>query len=436
MLEAYELKKQLIEGLKQFLSNCANNKYKYNTYKQEIPLKSIKELLPFVGESTCFYFKSPDAMEYLGLGELALFNHNLDFYKVEKLTNGNPELIIFSATPFNTSLELKGIWEQFKDHHLFLPQFTFEKSNGKTFININILDETFDNAISQMELLTRLERVFSFIHRDSKQLEPIKEELIPQEKGWDEMIETSIKEFKETNLSKVVLARSQSITYKKEVDAFSIFNNFKSSDNLFEIFFHIEHGPSFISFTPERLFISDGHTVSIDAIAGTLKKSESTDGSELLSSLKDLEEHRFVSDFISSGLHELGGTVSKEFTEVLLTLPSLYHIQTRLSAHFKERIPFNKLLKQFHPTPAVGGFPRRDAIKFIEKYEPIDRGLYAGALGITSRNNTTLAVGIRSLLINENKIHFFGGAGVVDKSDSTKEWLETTAKIESVQCMM
>ena len=88
-----------------------------------------------------------------------------------------------------------------------------------------------------------------------------------------------------------------------------------------------------------------------------------------------------------------------------------------------------ELLKKLHPTPAVGGFPRAEAVKFIQQHEDFDRGWYAAPIGwINTSGNGEFAVAIRSGLIMKNQVRFFAGCGIVQDSDPQKEWEETNMK--------
>lgn len=57
------------------------------------------------------------------------------------------------------------------------------------------------------------------------------------------------------------------------------------------------------------------------------------------------------------------------------------------------------LLAALHPTPAVCGRPREDALGFLAASEPFDRGYYAGPFGWLSQGAAEFVVAIRSALV-------------------------------------
>ena len=123
--------------------------------------------------------------------------------------------------------------------------------------------------------------------------------------------------------------------------------------------------------------------------------------------------------------------VSIGMTE-LMELKNLFHLKTSIVATDgqKNLIEWVRLL---HPTPAMGGKPRKKALKLIEKYEQHDRGLFAAPIGIVEKNGDGIfVVGIRSALIDGNKIYAYAGCGIVEQSDCREEYEETNTKLRTI----
>lgn len=91
----------------------------------------------------------------------------------------------------------------------------------------------------------------------------------------------------------------------------------------------------------------------------------------------------------------------------------------------------HELIRELHPTPAVGGFPREKAVPFIQEIETLERGWYSGPVGWFNMNGFgEFAVAIRSALLHKNSATLYAGCGIVDNSDPMKEWNETILKFE------
>ena len=83
----------------------------------------------------------------------------------------------------------------------------------------------------------------------------------------------------------------------------------------------------------------------------------------------------------------------------------------------------------FTPTPAVGGYPARRALRAIAEMETFDRGWYAGLVGWVGRDAAEFAVAIRSGLFEGSRLSVFAGAGIVAGSEAGVEWQELDCKM-------
>lgn len=86
-----------------------------------------------------------------------------------------------------------------------------------------------------------------------------------------------------------------------------------------------------------------------------------------------------------------------------------------------------------HPTPAVGGFPAREAAEWISNNEPLERGWYTGTVGwIDGNGDGEIAVAIRCGVLTRTHAYIFAGAGVVAASTAEAEYAETAGKMGPV----
>ena len=86
-------------------------------------------------------------------------------------------------------------------------------------------------------------------------------------------------------------------------------------------------------------------------------------------------------------------------------------------------------MKHLHPTPALGGVPRKAALEVIRNYERMNRGLYAAPIGwIDSEGNGEFAVAIRSAALIKDKAYLYAGGGIVADSKPNLEYEETLVK--------
>mgnify|MGYP002622970426 CR=1 FL=1 len=115
----------------------------------------------------------------------------------------------------------------------------------------------------------------------------------------------------------------------------------------------------------------------------------------------------------------------------LLKLDNGQHLKTSFHGTLKNSKDNQEIISLLHPTPAVAGHPKNDALKAIERIEPFNRGWYAAPVGYIGYDETEFAVAIRSGLVNKKTLSLFAGAGIVDGSTAHDEWEEIEHKMGS-----
>ncbi|MEX2601427.1 MAG: isochorismate synthase [Balneolaceae bacterium] len=193
-------------------------------------------------------------------------------------------------------------------------------------------------------------------------------------------------------------------------------------------------GPAFIGATPERLISLRHNRVLTEGLAGSISRGESASEDSalehrLMESLKDRSEHDFVVRDIRANLEPLSRDLEHPALPRIKKLDNVQHLFTPIRARARNNITIHELAGTLHPTPAVGGYPRAQAIPYIEEIETIDRGWYAGPIGWANLNGDgEFSVAIRSALVNGTKASLFAGCGIVADSDPDREWEETQLK--------
>src|SRR5690606_34510166 len=82
------------------------------------------------------------------------------------------------------------------------------------------------------------------------------------------------------------------------------------------------------------------------------------------------------------------------------------------------------------PTPAVGGTPRAEALRYIREHEGLDRGWYAAPVGwMAASGQGEVAVALRSALVEGAEASLVAGCGIVGDSDPEREYAESSVKL-------
>ena len=108
------------------------------------------------------------------------------------------------------------------------------------------------------------------------------------------------------------------------------------------------------------------------------------------------------------------------------------HLQTLVSSKIDDLCPFD-LLELLHPSPAVCGSPKNEAMDWINTLESFSRGNYASPIGwVDSEGNSEFRVAIRGARYINQNLEFTAGSGIVKGSIVNKEIEEIKLKFESL----
>ena len=149
---------------------------------------------------------------------------------------------------------------------------------------------------------------------------------------------------------------------------------------------------------------------------------------------KEVLEQEYVTRYIHDVLHSFGIRDYRVTSPYVKKAGNLVHLRTDFSLAF-EKINGKlwELVEALHPTPAVAGQPKEDAIRFIRNLEPHDRDYYTGFLGpVTQDQEIDLFVNLRCMKITPDFLSLYIGGGITLDSDPSDEWDETRWKAESL----
>jgi isochorismate synthase len=196
-------------------------------------------------------------------------------------------------------------------------------------------------------------------------------------------------------------------------------------------------GNAFLGASPERLVRLAQSEILTDAVAGTQRCEPGDDAAALAQALlrrsKDRSEHTIVLQHLFGILDPICETLGAPETPDVMKLPHLLHLRTAVRGRARPGAHVLDLVSRLHPTPAVAGWPRPEAMDWIREVEGGERGWYAGPIGwVNAAGEGDFAVGIRSVAIRGRSARLFAGAGIVEGSDPELEWSETELKMKGV----
>ncbi|HXV92167.1 MAG TPA: isochorismate synthase, partial [Pseudonocardia sp.] len=194
--------------------------------------------------------------------------------------------------------------------------------------------------------------------------------------------------------------------------------------------------------TPELLVRRIGDAVHSRVLAGTIWPDPAGRGSDddlatrLLGSAKDRREHALAVDSLAAALRPYCARIDAPDTPKVLALRNVSHLATDVRGRLHPAAPASllQLAGAVHPTAAVGGTPREEAVALIAELEGMDRGRYAGPVGwVDTSGEGELGIALRCAQLDGPVARLFAGCGVVADSDPDAEVREAAAKLVAVR---
>lgn len=254
---------------------------------------------------------------------------------------------------------------------------------------------------------------------------------------WKEVVAAAVELLEEGKLAKVVLARRIDIEANRP---FVVSDVLERLSSLYPscMVYSVE---GFLGASPELLVRRSGDIVESQPLAGTVARSGDVHGDEvlvarLMGTPKLRYEHGVVVESIAAALEPLCARLDVPETPSVLGLRNVSHLATPIRGRLspsRDQPTVLELAARIHPTPAVGGSPRQDAVEYLQKVEGFDRGRYAGPVGWIDRHGDgCFALGIRCAEVAGPSARIYAGNGIVAGSDPADELAETQLKLQAL----
>ena len=344
--------------------------------------------------------------------------------------------VLLGGFSFDPLKEKTQDWDGFSEAHFYVPQFMLSEINGIQFITTNIFiqKDRIENAKVELE-----KNSFAFqkkLEEYSSPSEPSIKKITEVDRAtWKNTVDKVISNL-DGHLKKVVLARASKIHFSRELESELVLKKLIQQQSNGYIFALEAKDKCFIGASPERLVKKEGETVFSTCLAGSIsrggnKEEDNTLAEALLSDLKNRDEHNYVVKMIKNAREEVCSRVEMPPNPQIMKMRDIQHLYTPVSGKVKETESLISLIRLLHPTPALGGFPREEALKVIREVEGLDRGMYGAPIGwLDYQGNGEFAVSIRSGLLHGNVATIFAGCGIVADSDPDSEYEETAIKFK------
>lgn len=231
------------------------------------------------------------------------------------------------------------------------------------------------------------------------------------------------------DFSKLVLSRSIFIPADSPASPIALYQKAcESYPRMMIILVSTPQSGTWLVATPEILLSGREEQWQTVALAGTMPFSE-----EVFWSDKNIQEQRFVATYITEQLEHFTSDF-KETGPRTVRAGHLAHLRSDFRFLLEGTQHIGELIQTLHPTPAVCGLPKHEALQFILRNEHHDRSYYSGFMGpLFVDGFTNLFVTLRCMRIFENGYSLYAGGGILCDSQEEQEWQETEIKLDTMR---
>ena len=187
----------------------------------------------------------------------------------------------------------------------------------------------------------------------------------------------------------------------------------------------------FAGLSPEILFEINNNKLRTMALAGTAHENNFDD---FLNDKKEHIEHQIVVESLRRRLSEFGPILESQ--RKTINLGGIIHFLTEFEVELTNVNSISYILKQIHPTPAIGTVPRNEnTLKSLSHFrnQANSPPMFAAPFGVKVNDNFISYIMIRGLFFENDTISLPSGCGITENSVLNSEWDELALKRQWVK---
>jgi len=205
--------------------------------------------------------------------------------------------------------------------------------------------------------------------------------------------------------------------------------------------FNLNYGKfSIIGSSPEVMVGLKNGRITLRPIAGTRKRGEDYEkdialAKDLLSDEKERAEHLMLIDLGRNDVGKVASVGSVKVKEMMRVerYSHVMHLVTDIEATLDKKYDMFDLFGATFTAGTMTGTPKIRAMELISEFEGLKRSFYSGAVGYFGFDgNMDSAILIRTAYLDDEKIIFQAGAGIVADSTPEYEYQEVKNKLEAM----
>lgn len=197
-----------------------------------------------------------------------------------------------------------------------------------------------------------------------------------------------------------------------------------------------------LSASPELFFRLRGRRLQLRPMKGTRPRGrwsaeDQALRRELAASEKDRAENLMIVDLLRNDAGRVAVTGGVEVPRLfeIESFATVHQMTSTVTATLRADAGLMELLGALFPCGSITGAPKVRTMRVIRGLEAEPRGVYTGALGFLSPDETVFSVAIRTLVLDRERdeLELGVGGGITFASDAAAEWRECHQKAAFVR---
>ena len=204
------------------------------------------------------------------------------------------------------------------------------------------------------------------------------------------------------------------------------------------------HTPTFcvVSASPERYLAVDrtgwaeSRPIKGTRPRGKTPQQDTALRQELIDSEKDRAENVMIVDLVRNDFGRVCrfGSINVSQLMQIESYATVFQMVSTVRGQLPEDRDGLDLVRATFPGGSMTGAPKIEAMKILDRLEPVRRGIYSGGIGyLDYAGAMDLNMVIRSFVIEEGVVSYHAGGGVVADSSPAAEYQESLDKVVALQ---
>jgi aminodeoxychorismate synthase component I len=189
----------------------------------------------------------------------------------------------------------------------------------------------------------------------------------------------------------------------------------------------------FLSLSPDR--IAESRPIKGTRPRGAVPTTDAALRDELRTSIKDRAENVMIVDLVRNDLGRVCefGSVCVPELMTIEEYATVFQMVSTVRGKLPEAVHPVELVKSCFPGGSMTGAPKIEAMKIIDRLEPVKRGIYSGAIGyLDFAGPLDLNIVIRTFVVKDGWCYYNVGGAVVADSEPRAEYQETMDKAKAL----